>query len=836
MVPPPSDAPGDAGDDPPNPQHGIPDLTFGLPAARRLALTIATLLVVTASPMTTSAADSRSPFTVLGHAWMTVNSNLRASSHVSAWSIDEYLARSTPLPPLGHEFKLAEATYGVSALYLLAHAMHETAFGTSYIGWRFHNLFGWNAYDRDPTGLATRFRTYGASIDYVAGQISDLYLTPGGKFYGGAATLRGMHYYASDPLWGVLIARIANGIVLSTLARRGVAFEKPVAGDASVGRPTTVTVGTRAGDLPDGLHAAYRFVPVAIVEAGSPTGPLPAADPAFLPATGTSRAGGLPLTVTAPTRAGRYRLELQLRDSDGTELTEYGVPAIPDTAIRVFGSDAVAYRVAQDKGGLTVTVTNAGRRAIPPARVVQGPAGAAAIATPTTLTAWLVAQDGTPSILAKAPLDRTLAPGGTWTARLPLPDPSTLPAVLLLRLEVGGAPGRLGGSPPGVFRLAASGISPAGPAGTAGAASPIPTPQPSASPDPANAAPGPSAVAGASSVAGSSSGGDAPVPDSSSAGDDSSALVPPIALTIGALTPIDPATRLLLNPTWQPLAVIPKVKPSAATTTGGTTARAPGAGSIRLSYLAVAKPNQPGWTTIRITNKGTAPLIGTADPTTADATADPAAADPALISNSAPGAVLRITAVPAWGPASEPIVMTIPLTEIGPGTSLDVRIALPAVTVGPSTYLLVARVLPAGGGRPFPATLLWLRSAAPAAAAQAITGEPALSIVTAITPPGIEASAAAPTPPATPAPTATSAAQAAPAAGPTATAQPARTPSPTPTPAATPTPTPAATPTPTPAATPRPAVTPSPRPSATSPEDVGSRRFGSNVVVPGSNR
>ena len=347
---------------------------------------------------------------------------------------------------------------------MLAHAMHETGFGTSCISRRFHNLFGWNAADRNPTGLATRFRTYSASIDYVAIQISERYLTPGGQLYGGRPTLRGMRYYATDPLWGPLISHIANGIVLSTLSGRNITFEKPLMGDASTGQPVEVTITASAGELPDGLPAAYRFVPVAVVEAGSPGDTVPPLDPVFRSSEGTSLDNRLEIIVEAPERPGRYRLEVELRDSDGTTLTEYDVPEIPAAGIRVYGSDAVSFELQQDPAGLAVVVTNAGRRVIPMVGTI--PAGSALptdgstgpAPPPTTLTAWLVGADGTPSLLSTIPLDRDIQPGDTWTARLPAPEKASLPAVLLLRLDVGGEPGRLGGAPPGVFVVAAASV------------------------------------------------------------------------------------------------------------------------------------------------------------------------------------------------------------------------------------------------------------------------------------------------------------------------------------------------------------------------------------------
>src|SRR5262249_8289268 len=139
--------------------------------------------------------------------------------------------------------------------------------------------------------------------------------------------------------------------------------KEPLAGTLSTGVAGRVTV-TSNGRLPDGMRAAYRFVPVAIVEAGAPTGTIPSTNPPMRLATGSARGGTMKLAVVGPSRPGRYRLELELRDSDGTVLTEGRLPAIPDTLVRVYGSDAVTYDVTQKKTELSVTVTNVGRRDI----------------------------------------------------------------------------------------------------------------------------------------------------------------------------------------------------------------------------------------------------------------------------------------------------------------------------------------------------------------------------------------------------------------------------------------------------------------------------------------
>ena len=55
--------------------------------------------------------------------------------------------------------------------------MHESAWGTGYISRKKHNLFGYNAFDRDPLRFATAFATYAASIDSTARFIKEAYLT-----------------------------------------------------------------------------------------------------------------------------------------------------------------------------------------------------------------------------------------------------------------------------------------------------------------------------------------------------------------------------------------------------------------------------------------------------------------------------------------------------------------------------------------------------------------------------------------------------------------------------------------------------------------------------------
>ncbi|MBM4408445.1 MAG: hypothetical protein FJ038_07590, partial [Chloroflexi bacterium] len=435
-------------------------MTVGLIAPRRFATLVALTLFASllATPLSTAAGaagtDPGAAFPVrspdAARRPFTIDTNLLSPSGLSAWAIDRYLAANTPLPPLGSAFKAAERKYGVNARYLLAHAMLETAFGTSYFARRYRNLFGWNAFDRDPGRYATRFASYEAGIDYVAGRIHDYYLRPGGRYYGGAPTLRGMYMYASDPRWEQGIAWIANSMAIPTLAGRTFQLTTPgVEGTLLAGRKATVTALAKptdgGGKLPDGLMVAARWRPVSVVETTVPPAKVPVLLPEFELVDGATQGGTVTAAITPPELPGRYRLELQLRDSDGSPLTDGSRLAIPGLQIRVHAQDAVTYDLSQTTDGLEVTVTNVGRRPI----AAIGTGRAAAILT--TLAVWSMPRRGSSRLLARIPIAADLRPGRSWTGTIPvelLAD--TVPGVLLLHLEVAGSPMRLTTSLPGV--------------------------------------------------------------------------------------------------------------------------------------------------------------------------------------------------------------------------------------------------------------------------------------------------------------------------------------------------------------------------------------------------
>ena len=140
-----------------------------------------------------------------------VDTDLTQPSGESADRLNAFLQGSA-LAGLGQSFMTAEKTYHVSARYFVAHAILESAWGTSAIARDKHNLFGFNANDSNPYGDASSFPSFDVCIQDVARYVSSNYLTPGGAFYHGP-TLRGMNVdYATDPNWASKIARIAGTI------------------------------------------------------------------------------------------------------------------------------------------------------------------------------------------------------------------------------------------------------------------------------------------------------------------------------------------------------------------------------------------------------------------------------------------------------------------------------------------------------------------------------------------------------------------------------------------------------------------------------------------------
>ncbi|MBS4178098.1 SH3 domain-containing protein [Lederbergia citrea] len=155
--------------------------------------------------------------------------DLRTQSPVTATQINNYIAnyvgvtkKTSVLSGKGQVFIDSGKKYGVNGLYLAAHAIHESAHGTSHLAVGKLNFFGFGAFDATPYVGAYRFSDINESIDYIAREMKATYLNPSNWKYSGAylgfstktlsntridANSEGMNFwYASDPNWGQKIA------------------------------------------------------------------------------------------------------------------------------------------------------------------------------------------------------------------------------------------------------------------------------------------------------------------------------------------------------------------------------------------------------------------------------------------------------------------------------------------------------------------------------------------------------------------------------------------------------------------------------------------------------
>lgn len=416
-----------------------------VPVLRR-ATAVALAVLVALVAVTPAAADSRPRKTYPTHQEryrvgraMTPSTDILSASGYAAWMIDEALGAMTPLPRVGAAFMRAERKEGLNARYFIAHALLESGWGASDIARYKRNLFGYNAFDRNPWKFASSFRTYDRGIMAVAEKIRDSYLSPSGRFFYGFTTLRAMNvYYASDPNWATKIAYLANVVdrQVVTLRERGLRFGAArLVGPARAGTRLGLNVPWTARPgavLPPRIRFAVRWTPLELVEA-DPADPAPAPEVRWTFVGRRDLAGRTArLAVGVPPRPGVWRLDVEARDSDGRPLPRSDRPTIRSLVVRVTAAQEVAISLAAGaEGRLLATIRNVGTRPLAAWR-----RGAA-----TTLEAWALPLDPTrPAYrLAERPLDAALRPGTSRVVRFAAPRD---PAVVVVRLA--GDPGAVG--------------------------------------------------------------------------------------------------------------------------------------------------------------------------------------------------------------------------------------------------------------------------------------------------------------------------------------------------------------------------------------------------------
>ena len=141
----------------------------------------------------------------------TSDSDLTKPSGLTVERIERFL-HGTALAGLGKAYMETEARYHVSANYLVADSILESAWGTSQIARDKHNILGFGADDSHPYEDAVWFPSFAACVDTVARYVAEHYLDPRGGYYHGP-TLRGMNVlWATDPEWANKVAQIATSI------------------------------------------------------------------------------------------------------------------------------------------------------------------------------------------------------------------------------------------------------------------------------------------------------------------------------------------------------------------------------------------------------------------------------------------------------------------------------------------------------------------------------------------------------------------------------------------------------------------------------------------------
>jgi len=168
-------------------------------------------------------------------------------SPITATLIDQYLEEhDSPLAGIGAAVMAAAQKYGINATYIIAHAIHESGYGKSWICQEKNNLYGWRAFDINPAGEAKEFDSPEECIDFVMGRVNKSYLTEGGRFFEDKPYLGNKTYgmnvhYATDPHWGVKIANIAR--IMEKWAGTQVPAAAPGAGVVAPGPAASPALG-----------------------------------------------------------------------------------------------------------------------------------------------------------------------------------------------------------------------------------------------------------------------------------------------------------------------------------------------------------------------------------------------------------------------------------------------------------------------------------------------------------------------------------------------------------------------------------------------------------------
>ena len=121
---------------------------------------------------------------------------------IDCYSLEKYCL-SRGLSGLSWAFMDGQYNHNVNVFHNIAHAILESASGTSFIARMKNNLYGFKAYDNSPYASAGKFKDYPDCINTWTKWWKKEYLLPTGKWYNSNSEQGVNVRYASSPIAGI---------------------------------------------------------------------------------------------------------------------------------------------------------------------------------------------------------------------------------------------------------------------------------------------------------------------------------------------------------------------------------------------------------------------------------------------------------------------------------------------------------------------------------------------------------------------------------------------------------------------------------------------------------
>ena len=130
---------------------------------------------------------------------------------IDCYELEKYCLTQR-LSGLSWAFTDAQNLYDVNALHNIAHAVLESASGTSFIARMKANIYGFKAYDSSPYASAGKFKDYPDCIDTWTKWLVEKYLDEEGEYYHGNSEQGINIKYATSPIAGINKAFIVQNL------------------------------------------------------------------------------------------------------------------------------------------------------------------------------------------------------------------------------------------------------------------------------------------------------------------------------------------------------------------------------------------------------------------------------------------------------------------------------------------------------------------------------------------------------------------------------------------------------------------------------------------------